>query len=118
MRKTDVRAEELSSQPRVTAEVFERWRAKALFAYSLGVRACFAKVLVDFAFVAVLRRVSFELWIQRALGFSLDLAWIAAMVACWVLTRRARAYARGVGIDLSRAPEPPSDESAASNPDR
>ena len=73
-----------------------------------------AKVLVDFAFLFVLKRVAFELWVQRAIGISLDVAWIAAMVTCWVLARRARRYARTVGIDLTPTPtpEPRADESA------
>jgi hypothetical protein len=103
LRRSDVRGEELSFHPNVSAVDFELWRRRAVFAYTLGTRACFAKVLVDFAFLALLRRVSMELSVQRVLGAALDLAWVAAMIACWVLARRARKLAESVGIRITAA---------------
>lgn len=112
LRRSDVRAEDPARHPLVAPEAFERWRALALRAYAVGTRACFAKVIVDFAFLALLKRVPFELGLQRAIGVSLDLAWVAAMLTCWVLARRARRYADSVGIDL-RAETQTADEPAA-----
>jgi hypothetical protein len=103
IRKSDIRAEDRARHPRVRPEDFALWQSRAVAAYTLGIRACFLKVLTDFAFLAVLRRVSLDLWLQRTLGVTLDLAWILAMIACWLLARRARRFARTAGIDLSPA---------------
>lgn len=100
LRRSDIRAEDPTAHPGVSAPDFERWRTLAIAAYTLGTRACFAKVLVDFAFLALLRRITLELGLQRTLGVSLDLAWVVAMVTVWVLARRARRFGESVGIQL------------------
>lgn len=109
LRKSDVRAEDSERHPRVALADFERWRNEAIRAYTIGIRVCFAKVLLDFGFLAVLQRQAFELWLQRAIGAGLDLLWVAALIVCWFGTRRARRLAEQFGIDLTRSPAPQSE---------
>lgn len=104
LRKSDIRAEDNARHPRVALADFDRWRERALRAYSIGTRACFAKVLVDFAFLAVLQHYAMDLALQRGIGMSLDVLWIGALVVCWVGSRRARRLAEEVGINLLRDP--------------
>jgi hypothetical protein len=108
LRKSDVRAEDPSRHPRVALADFDSWRKNTLAAYSLGARACFAKVMADFAFLAVLQRTTMSLGLQRAIGVSLDAAWVIALVLCWVGTRKARKQALAIGMNLfrGRAREP------------
>jgi len=106
LRKSEVRAEDPALHPRVAPADFEGWRKRALAAYSWGTRACFAKVLLDFLFLAYLRRAPLELRLQQTIGISLDVLWIAALVTCWIQARRARRFADQVGIQLARRPAP------------
>jgi len=105
LRGSDIRAEDPALHPGVSPLDFQRWKERALFAYRLGARACFAKVVIDFGFVALLRRVTLDLTLQRTLGVALDLAWVVAMLACWVLARRARKLGEGLGIRIGAAPQ-------------
>jgi hypothetical protein len=109
LRKSDVRAEDNARHPRVALADFDRWRSEAIRAYTIGIRVCFAKVLLDFGFLALLQRQAFELSLQRAIGAGLDLLWVGALVACWLGTRRARRLAEQFGIDLTRSPAPESE---------
>ena len=103
IRKSDVRGEELARHPGVRPEDFALWQSRMTSAYTIGIRACFVKVIADFAYLAVLRRVALDIFVQRAVGVTLDLAWLVAMIACWVLVRRARQFAKSARIDLSGA---------------
>ncbi|MFO7178235.1 MAG: hypothetical protein DIU78_005990 [Pseudomonadota bacterium] len=102
LRKSEVRAEDPALHPGVSSADFDTWRRRALSAYSWGTRACFVKVLFDFAFLAYLRRVALELWLARTIGITADVLWIAALVTCWVQAHRARRFADRVGIQLAR----------------
>lgn len=104
LRKSDVRAEDSARHPRVAIADFDRWRNDAMRAYSIGTRACFAKVLADFVFLALLQQYAMDLRLQRGIGVGLDLLWIGALVACWVSARRARRLAEQLGIDLGGSP--------------
>jgi hypothetical protein len=104
LRKSDVRAEDPARHPGVSLANFDSWRKNTLAAYSLGTRACFAKVLADFAFLAILQRTSMGLGVQRAIGVTLDLAWVIALIACWIATRRAKKQAIAAGINLFPTP--------------
>ena len=72
---------------------------RAISAYSLGIRACFAKVMADYAFLAYLQRYPMVLWLQRALGVSITLGWLGLLVACWIRARRARRLAGELRIE-------------------
>ena len=104
LRKSDVRAEDHERHPRVALADFDRWRDAAIRAYTIGIRVCFAKVLIDFGFLALLQRFAMDLGLQRGIGVSLDLLWLGGLAACWVATRRARRLAEQYGIDLARNP--------------
>jgi len=104
LRKSDVRAEDSARHPRVALADFDRWRDAAIRAYSIGTRACFAKVLIDFGFLAVLQHYPMHLNVQRGIGIGLDLLWLAALGACWLGARRARRLSEQYGIDLTRDP--------------
>lgn len=97
-RRSDVRGEDPSAYPRVLGADFERWRKAMLTAYSLGARACFGRVFLDFALVALLRRFPLELSLQRTVGLSIDIGWVALLITCWVLVRRARKLGERLGI--------------------
>src|SRR5262245_37062092 len=86
LRKSDVRAEDSARHPRVALADFDRWRNEAIRAYTIGIRVCFFRVLLDFAFLALLQRQAFDLGLQRAIGVSIDLLWGGALVACWLGT--------------------------------
>lgn len=102
IRKGDTRAEDASRHPHVAIEVFRAWQAQAIAAYTLGIRACFLRVVLDFGLVALFRRVSVGGNVQFWLGFSVDLAWAAAMLGCWLMLRRAKRAALDARIDLWR----------------
>jgi hypothetical protein len=104
LRKSDVRAEDHARHPRVALADFDRWREAAIRGYTIGIRVCFAKVLLDFGFLAVLQHFAMDLGLQRGIGVSLDLMWIAGLVACWVSSRRAQRLAERSGVDLTRNP--------------
>ncbi len=110
LRKSDVRAEDPARHPRVPLVDFDRWRAAMLRAYSIGVYACFAKVLVDFGYLAILNRVTFNLTLQRAIGVTLDVSWFVLLGMCWYKSRRAKKMAERLGIDVWRAPADVSDQ--------
>ena len=110
LRKSDVRAEDSGRHPRVALADFDRWRNAALSAYSLGTFACFAKVIVDFGFLALLQHFAMQLPLQRGIGVSLDVLWMGALFACWLRARRARRLAEDLGIDLARSAPPPEAE--------
>lgn len=106
LRKSDVRAEDHGRHPQVALADFDRWRERALRAYTIGIRACFLKVVADFAFLALLQRYPFELTLQRSLGFGLDSLWVIALSACWIASRRARRLADQLGMDLGSEASP------------
>lgn len=122
LRKSDLRAEDPARHPRVPIGEFDRWRDRSLRAYAIGTRACFAKVVADFVFLAILQRYPLDLTASRVIGVSLDLAWIAALIFCWVMIRKSRRFAARVGIYLvGRDPsrdvsEPPRDASDRAQP--
>lgn len=107
LRKTDVRAEDPSRHPQVPLVDFDRWRARALRAYTIGVRACFAKVMLDYLFLAILQRYPIPLGIERAVGLSIMFGWVTLLVACWFSARGARKLALELKIDLVRDPAHP-----------
>jgi hypothetical protein len=101
LRRSDVRAYEASRYPRVATADFVRWQDRASAAYALGTRACFAKVIADFAYLAFLQHTApMPLPLQRGIGVSLDLAWVGLLLVCWVRARRARRFAEQLGIPL------------------
>ena len=102
MRKSEVRRDDPALHQGVALADFEEWRRRALSAYTLGTRACFGKVFLDFAFQALLRRVAFEPWLRTSLGVSLDLAWVVLLVVCWMRARRANRLRDQLGIRLPR----------------
>ncbi|MGC4092407.1 MAG: hypothetical protein QM756_31930 [Polyangiaceae bacterium] len=106
LRKSDVRAEDPARHPQVAVPDFDRWRMRATSAYSLGIRACFAKVMLDYLFLAYLQRNPLDLTLQRALGVSITVGWLLLLIACWVGARRARRLADELHINLVRDPAP------------
>ncbi len=91
MRKSEVRVEEAGNYPEAVRASFEEWRARALAAYTIGTRACFGRVLVDFLFMALLRRVTtFPEALRWGFGIAIDVGWIALLVLCWVRARDAQ----------------------------
>jgi len=106
LRKSDVRGEDPARHPQVSLADFERWRMRAISAYSVGIRACFAKVMADYAFLAYLQRYQMNLSWQRGLGASITVVWLVLLVRCWVGARRARRLADELHIDVVRDPAP------------
>lgn len=98
LRRSEVRGEELGAYPGVLAQDFDRWRRALLSAYTLGARTCFGRVFLDFALVAILRRFPLELSVQQVLGISIDVAWVALLIVCWIRVRQARRAGERVGI--------------------
>lgn len=106
LRKSDVRAEDPARYPQVAIADFDRWRARAIGAYSLGIRACFAKVMADYAFLFYLQHYPLALWLQRAIGVSITLIWVVLLVSCWLASRRARRLADELRIGQVRDAAP------------
>lgn len=106
LRKSEVRSEDPARHPQVPIADFDRWRMRAISAYSLGIRACFAKVMADYAFLAYLQRFPISLWLQRALGISITVLWLGLLLASWVASRRARRLAGELRIDEVRGAAP------------
>lgn len=101
LRKSELRAEDPARHPHVALTDFEAWRSRALFAYSIGTRTCFIRVLIDFGFLAILQRYPLELVWSRTIGASIDVITVIALVCCWIFARRARRLADSLGIDLA-----------------
>jgi hypothetical protein len=102
IRKSEVRADDASLHEGVSIADFESWRQKALSAYTIGTRACFGKVFLDFVFLALLRRFPLEAWLRTSLGVSLDLVWVGLLVLCWLRSRRANQLRTKLGIRYAR----------------
>jgi hypothetical protein len=100
IRKTEVRSDDPAHHPGVALADFEEWRRRALAAYTIGTRACFGKVFIDFLFLAFLRRVSVDAWLRTSLGVSLDVAWVVLLVVCWLRARSAHRFKSQLGIRL------------------
>lgn len=103
IRKSEIKADDASLHEGVSPADFEEWRRRALAAYTVGTRACFGKVFLDFVLLAFMRRVPLEQWVRTSIGVSLDVAWVVLLVACWVLSRRAHRLKDKLGIGLRRA---------------
>ena len=106
LRKSDVRSEDPARYPQVSLADFDRWRMRAISAYSVGIRACFAKVMADYLFLAYLQRYPMNLSWQRGLGVSITAVWLVLLIGCWVGARRARRLAGELHIDQVRDPAP------------
>ncbi len=116
MRKLDVSRRESADFPGVDSAAFERWKAAARRAYNLGSLGCFAELVVLGALELVPRlgpRV--PLAVVQVIGFASLVAWIALLVAVWVLSARARRLQEEAGIRLlPRVPPPDSGKVSAS----
>ena len=102
MRKSEVRAEEAANYPESVRADFETWRERALAAYTIGTRACFGRVFIDFAFLALLRRVTVPETLRWGVGIAIDVAWVAALVLCWMRARRAHKLKANLGTPIAR----------------
>lgn len=102
IRKSEIRADDPAAHEGVAPADFEAWRQRALAAYTIGTRACFGKVFVDFLFLAILKRVEVESWLRTSIGVSLDLAWVALLVVCWLRSRSASRLGQKLGIRAAK----------------
>jgi hypothetical protein len=109
LRKSDVRAEDAARHPRVPLADFDRWRARAISAYSIGIRTCFAKVMGDYVFLAYLQRFPVSLVVERTIGISITVGWLILLCVCAFSARGARRLAHELGIDLVRDPGQPAE---------
>jgi hypothetical protein len=97
LRKLDVARRPAADFPHVKPTEFEAWKSKQLGAYSLGSSACFLKIVVDFAFVALLAR-HLNPAVVRVSGLAIDLAWLVALVVVFVRSAAARRLASQLAI--------------------
>jgi hypothetical protein len=102
MRKSEVRVEEAANYPESVRADFETWRARAFAAYTIGTRACFGRVFVDFLFMALLHRVTVPDALRWGVGVAIDVGWIALLVLCWVRARSAQKLKLGLGPPIPR----------------
>src|SRR6187401_2476524 len=84
IRKIDVRRREPEEFPHVPSEDFLRWRGREAGAYSLASMACFAKLLLDYAFLYYAQRAQLDPRVIRAVGASLFGAWIALLIVSFI----------------------------------
>jgi hypothetical protein len=104
IRKLDVRRREPEQFPHVPAADFERWRSLEAGAYSLGSVACFAKILLDYAFIFVAKRAALPANLVRIVGGGLFLAWLAILVLVWIRVNSARKLRSQLGIEFVAPP--------------
>lgn len=106
VRKLEVRRRDPEQFPQVSRADFERWRAQEAGAYSLISVACFAKVLLDYAFMYLAQRAQLEPSLIRIIGGGIFVGWIIGVVVGMVRGSRARKLRDSLGIDLSTRPSP------------
>jgi hypothetical protein len=106
VRKLDVRKRQPEQFPHVPAAEFERWRDREAGAFSLMSMACFAKVLLDYAFMFYAQRAELGPSAIRAVGGGIFAAWIVALVVGQVKAHRARKLRESLNIDLTTRPSP------------
>jgi hypothetical protein len=109
IRRLDVRKREPEQFPQVDPAAFARWKRTELGAYMVGSTACFMKILVDYSFRFIASRTGLDWNIVRAVGGSIFLAWVIAMLYAFFRTGRGRRLREELGINLAQAPEPPRD---------
>ena len=101
IRKIDVRRREPEEFPHVPSEDFLRWRAREAGAYSLASMACFAKLLLDYAFLYYAQRAQLDPRVIRAVGASLFGAWLVMLIVGFIRARSARKLREALHIDLT-----------------
>lgn len=101
IRKLEIRR--TPQPPQIDTAGFEQWQGRALFAYNLGIFACFGKIVLDYGFQYFAGRMQLSWSLVRAVGATLFFLWLGALVASVLLARRARLDAARLGIE-SRGP--------------
>ena len=106
VRKLEIRRRQPEQFPHVSRADFERWRDAETSAYSLISVACFAKVLLDYAFMYLAQRMQLEPQWIRIIGGSIFAGWVIGVVVGMVRGSRARKLRESLQIDLSTRPSP------------
>ena len=99
IRKLDAQSRRPEEFPNVPPAAFADWQRREVAIYRLGVWACFLKVGLDPAFTFfVAPHVSFGL--ARIVSATIDLGWLAVLIATFVRARRIAKLRRSLGILL------------------
>jgi hypothetical protein len=101
VRKLEVRRREPEDFPHVPTDEFLRWRNREVGAYSLTSLACFAKLLLDYAFLFYAQRAQLDPRVVRAVGASLFGIWVLLLVVSFIRANSARKLREQLGIDLA-----------------
>lgn len=107
VRKLDVMKRRAEDQPGVSAPDFLAWQQSERAAYALGSWASFLKLVLDPALLLLAPKLSLSAGALRALGATIDLSWVAAVIVATVRASRARRRRYELGIVLQDRPLPP-----------
>ena len=102
MRKLDVAKRTAEQFPHVAPSDFERWKQLEGGAYTLGSLACFAKIVVDYAFQWYARRSELDWNWVRVVGGAIFAGWVVGLMVSAVRGAQGRRLRETLGIDLSR----------------
>ncbi len=100
VRRLDIRKREGKDYPHVPKDAFVAWQRAEAGAYALASSACFAKVVIDFAFVSWASSAGISEGLMRAGGAGIDLSWAAVLVLAMLRAGKARGRRRELGIVL------------------
>ncbi len=104
LRKMDVQRREPEMYPQVSEAAFERWKLKALKAYNISSIACVLKIALDLGFWHFYASRHYARpAIVFAVGASIFVAWVVALLVGALLAGSSRKLRLELGIDL-RAP--------------
>lgn len=99
IRKLDAQKRPHEEFAHVDPEAFHDWQAREVSVYQTAVWACFAKVLVNMAFLFfVATRLPWP--VVRTIGATIFFAWAAIIVWTFVRVSRLRTLRRELGIVL------------------
>jgi hypothetical protein len=102
MRKLDVAKRTPEQFPHVATSDFDRWKRLEGGAYTLGSFACFAKIVVDYAFQWHASRTGLDWSWVRVVGGLIFVGWVVALMLSAVRGAQGRRLRETLGIDLVR----------------
>jgi hypothetical protein len=113
LRKLDAQGRQAEAFAHVPRAQFLDWQEREVSVYRVATWACFGKVAVDLAFTYLVAPHQ-DPRLVRAVGATIDLSWLGALVITVFRTQRVRALRRRLGIVLgggsvTRSREEPDD---------
>lgn len=103
LRKLDAQGRQPEAFSHVARADFLDWQEREVSVYRAAVWACFGKVAVDLAFTYLVAPGQ-DARLVRAVGATIDLSWLLAVVVSLFRARAVHAHRRRLGILLGGVP--------------